>query len=145
MAQTLSETSLQMTRNINASVAEVYSAWTDPGKMVQWMGPGEVTCESVDIDLNVGGKYRIHMKSNECEHPIAVGVYKEIDPEKKLVFTWAWEGSDMPDTLVTLTFAAEGAGTTLTLLHEGFPEQAVTDKHTEGWEGCLAGLIDFCS
>ena len=144
MEQTLQETSLQIVRNIGASVSDVYAAWTDPSKMKQWMGPGDTKCENVDIDLKVGGKYRIAMISSDCDNPIAIGEYREIVPEKKLVFTWSWEGSDMPQTVVTLTLEPDGDETRLTLNHEGFPERAVTEKHQQGWKGCLDGLVAFC-
>ena len=144
MEQNVLETSLELVRQINAPIAAVYETWVNPHKMQQWMGPGETQCEGVDIDLRIGGKYRIHMVSSDCEHPIAVGEYREIVPQSKLVFTWSWEGSDMPETLVSVTFEPDGDGTRLTLLHEKFPDRSVTDKHHEGWTGCLANLVTYC-
>ena len=107
------------------------------------MGPGDTQCEKVDIDLTVGGKYRTEMTSKDCDKPIAIGEYREIVPEKKLVFTWTWEGSGMPDTVVTLTLEPAGDETRLTLNHEGFPERPITEKHQQGWHGCLDGLVAF--
>lgn len=144
MQQNLLETSLELVKTINAPLADVYAAWTDPVRMQHWMGPGEDSCKAVDIDLRIGGRYRIQMVSKDCEHPTAIGTYREIVPQRKLVFTWTWEGSDMPETLITLTFEPEGEATKLTLLHENFPDRPTTDKHHEGWTGCLANLTSYC-
>jgi len=134
---------LRIVKEYNAPVEKVYQAWTQADQMKQWMGPGTVTCESVDIDLRVGGKYSIVMVTDDCEHPNAIGEYKEIIPNQKLVFTWSWKGGDMPDTLVTVEFESIAEGTRLTLLHENFPAREASEKHTEGWTGCLSGLKDF--
>ncbi len=139
----LSETSLKIEREFAAKREDVFSAWTDPAKMVQWMGPGEVNCGGVDIDLKVGGCYSIQMLTPDNENPIAVGEYKEIVPNEKLQFTWTWKGGEMPDTLVTLTFEDANGNTKLTLLHENFPAKEAAEKHTHGWNGCLDKLGKF--
>ena len=141
--QSVIDTSLRIVKHISASVEDVYQAWTDAEQVKQWMGPGQVKCETVDIDLKVGGQYSIAMITAEGEHPNAIGEYKEIIPNEKLVFTWTWKGGEMPDTLVTLDFKAKYGGTELTLLHEQFPAKEAAEKHNQGWEGCLAGLEEF--
>jgi len=59
------ETSLKIIRTFEAPVEKVFQAWTDPAKMVKWMGPGTIYCKDVQIALKVGGQYRIHMFSEE--------------------------------------------------------------------------------
>ena len=137
------DTALKIVKYFEAPVEKVFQAWTNPEEVKQWMGPGQAQCERVDIDFRVGGQYSIVMITDDCEHPNAVGVYKEIIPNQKLVFTWSWKGGDMPDTLVTLTFKSKDGGTELTLLHEQFPMREAAEKHHEGWEACLSGLKDF--
>ena len=133
------DTTLEMTREFDVSVERLYEAWTDPGQVGQWMGPGEVKCVDVQIDLQPGGRYRIHMVSEKGDH-IATGEYMEISQNKKLQFTWGWESQSVSDTLVTITFRPSGDGSALRLVHENFPDRDAMEHHTEGWNGCLAGL-----
>ena len=134
--------SLTINRVFDAPVKALYEAWTDPAQMVQWMGPGEVKCMDVQIDLNVGGQYRIQMQSDEGAH-VAIGEYLEITPNEHLKFTWAWEDGEVKDTLVTIDFRAEGKGSALTLMHENFPAEETAEKHTMGWNGCLEHLNGY--
>jgi uncharacterized protein YndB with AHSA1/START domain len=95
------------------------------------------------VDLKVGGRYRLGMKA-PGDNPLLIvgGVYQEILPPEKLVFTWQWESADPnePETLVTVEFH-EGAGATeIVLTHELFTDAAQRDKHREGWAGCLDHL-----
>lgn len=131
--------SLSIKKTISAPVGKVFNAWVDPDVMCQWMGPGEVKCKNVDIDFSVGGSYAIHMVSNEGDH-IAVGTYKEIVLNEKLQYTWTWQNSDTPDTLVTIEFRDVGASTELTLIHEQFASADARDHHEQGWIGCLVKL-----
>lgn len=139
-----SNLSLVITKTISAPVEKVFNAWVDPKVMCQWMGPGDVQCKNVDIDLSVGGSYSIHMVSNEGDH-VAVGIYKEIVPNKKLTYTWAWKNNDAPDTLVTIEFKEIGATTELSLTHEQFASADARDHHEQGWIGCFAKLETYLS
>jgi uncharacterized protein YndB with AHSA1/START domain len=70
-------------------------------------------------------------------------VYREVVPQRKLVFTWTGScGGDGP-SIVTLTFTPAGGGTDFELLHERFADKPVRDKHQAGWNGCLASLGDY--
>jgi uncharacterized protein YndB with AHSA1/START domain len=95
----------------------------------------------VELDLRVGGKYRIHMRAPDGAEHHAVGVYREIDPPNKLVFTWSWEGGDMNDTLVTVEFLDRGATTELVLTHELFPNDEARKQHAAGWNAALDKLV----
>jgi len=76
------------------------------------------------------------------------GVYQEIRPPEKLVFTWQWmktparggEPSETGDTLVTVEFFARGEGTEVVLTQEGFATAEVRDRHHSGWNGCFDTL-----
>jgi uncharacterized protein YndB with AHSA1/START domain len=80
---------------------------------------------------------------------IVVGVYQEIRPPDRLVFTWRWESEpehgDAGDTLVTLELKPRGSGTELTLTHERFVDEQKREEHAHGWTGCLNGLERFLS
>ncbi len=68
------------------------------------------------------------------------GTYRLIDPPRKLVYTWNWENSTTPDTLVTVDFRSQGESTEVTVTHEKFLDIETRDKHNEGWTGCMGRL-----
>ena len=74
--------------------------------------PGPLTVTFAEIDLRPGGKYRIHMTEPDgTEHKVS-GVYREIDPPKKLVYSWGWDGDHpVKDSTVTLEFFERGEAT----------------------------------
>lgn len=145
-----SQTTLQIRRTYQASRETVFEAWTNSETLKQWFGPtDDFKTPEAEVDLRVGGKYRIRMVSPDGESHIVGGVYKEITAPEKLVFTWAWEagggcgetesGSTI-ETLVTVEFRNRDGETELILTHEQFPDAAARDKHNEGWSGCLDRL-----
>ena len=143
-------TTLQITRSFNASPEKVFQAWVDPIVLKQWFAPSdEFSTPLAEIDLRVGGKYRIQMVAPNGENHTVGGVYREIRSPEKLVFTWGWEAgggcggaeSEGPiETLVTVEFQQQGEGTAMILTHELFPNSESRDKHHEGWSGCVARL-----
>ena len=95
---------------------KVYAAWADPEKLAQWFGPGAVEAGSVkaDIDLRVGGHYRISFNANGQYNQVG-GVYRDVVPNERLVFSWAWHSTPERESLVTVSLKPDGAGTLLTL------------------------------
>lgn len=100
--------------------------------------------------LCVGGRLFFRMASPEGTMA-AEGIYREVDPPRRLVLTWTWvEGlagapPDATASLVTFAFEPDGTGTRLTLTHEGLPDADEARSHTEGWTEALeklATLID---
>lgn len=137
-----SDTSLRIVRRYAAAPSKVFEAWTRPEVMHRWLAPvAEMSTDAV-VDLRVGGRYRISMTAPDGTRNVAVGGYELIEPGKKLVFTWSWEGNpaQAEDTLVTVEFAAAGTGTEMTLTHERFTGAEQRDKHTQGWSGCASRL-----
>jgi uncharacterized protein YndB with AHSA1/START domain len=133
---------LTVTRVINAPCAMVYRAWTEPKQMLQWFSPRDVECRSIDMDLKIGGAYRVHFVSKMGDH-IATGKYTEIVPNKRLRFTWEWQNNAMPNSVVTVDFEDLGATTRLTLLHEGLPSQEEADHHSHGWSSMAEKFAGF--
>jgi len=139
-----SETTLQLKRTFAAKREKVFQAWTDPAALKQWFVPSEeVSTQTAEVDLRVGGKYRLVMKSSTGELYIAAGTYREVRFPEKLVFTWTFEGSALGETLVSLEFHDRGGSTELVLLHGFFPNKNERDKHTMGWSSCLDHLTNF--
>jgi len=109
--------------------------------MKLWKAPGDMTTPLAEVDLRPGGKYRIHMRAPDGTEHHLVGVYRLVEPPKKLVYTWRWESEpDAPETLVTVEFLDRGGATDLVLTHELFPNEESKGKHEHGWAGCLDKL-----
>ena len=131
--------SLTIKRRFKAAPAKVYAAWTDPEKMSRWLGPVNVIRVETGTDLRVGGKYFIRMVVPGDEHYVS-GVYREIVPDEKLVFTWAWKSTPERESLVTVTIKPDGDGSIMTLLHENFFDEAARDNHNKGWTAIVDRL-----
>lgn len=127
--------SLTFNRRLDASSAKVWAAWTDPEKIVRWFGPAQVKPGSLraEIDLRIGGQYRISFTTDGGEYSQVEGVYREVVPGRRLAFTWAWHSTLERESLVTLSLKPDGTGTLLTLLHERFFDAAARDNHARGW------------
>ncbi len=134
--------SLTLTRRLKASPARVYAAWTDPQKMMRWWAPYGGTTLRAETELRVGGRYHVGFIANGEEHNVS-GVYREIVPDRKLVFTWAWRSTPERESLVTLIFAPDGDGTLFTITHEQFFDEAARDRHNRGWNSVLESLEHY--
>jgi uncharacterized protein YndB with AHSA1/START domain len=71
------------------------------------------------------------------------GIVREVVPNAKLVYTWAWRGTPDRESLVTVEFKPDGRGTLLTLTHEHFYDEPARDRHQAGWNGVLDKLELF--
>ena len=137
-------TVLEMRRSIRTSREKAFEAWTNPAQLKQWFAVAEgFTTPIAEVDLRVGGRYRLGMKA-PGDNPLLIvgGVYREIAQPERLVFTWQWESTDSnePETLVTVVFYEQDGVTDVRLKHEWFTDAAQRDKHGAGWAGCLDHL-----
>ncbi|MGH7539009.1 MAG: SRPBCC family protein [Gemmatimonadales bacterium] len=131
---------LRLARTIAAPRETVFRAWTDPKALRHWAAPGDGTAPLAEVDLRVGGRYRIHIQAPDDTVHKVTGVYQAVDPQRRLVYTWFWEtGPEQGDTLVTVEFHERGGATEVIQL-ERFPSAAVRDGHEEGWTSCLRKL-----
>ncbi len=137
--------SLTIKRRFNAPPAKVFAAWIDPEKVKRWMGPGEVKALSVEADPRTGGRYRWLMQAPDGEQHDVSGVYREVIPNEKLVFTWAWKSTPERESLVTVMLKPDGAGTLMTLTHEQFFDEEARDRHQGGWNGAMEKLDKYLS
>ena len=135
--QTAVKPSLTLKRHLKAPPAKVFAAWTDPEKVKRWMGPGEVKAVSAKGDVRIGGRYDWVMVTPGGEQLGVSGVYREIVPDEKLVFTWAWHSTPERESLVTVLLKPDGDGTLLTITHEQFFDEDARDRHQQGWVGVL--------
>jgi len=137
---------VNLNRVIAAPREAVFRAWTDPDELRRWWGPPGFSCPSAEIDLRVGGRYRIAMQPPEGDVFYLSGTFKVIEPPSRLVYSWAWEGADSPaETLVAVEFRTRGQATEIVLSHTLFADAAVRDRHAQGWDGCLGRLAGLFS
>lgn len=133
--------SLTLTRRYAAPPARVYAAWTQPALIARWWQPLPLAGPAhAEVDLRVGGRYRIVMQACDGETHDVGGEYRVIEPACRLVFTWAWASTPQRVSLVTVEFGADGDGTLLTLTHERFFDAAACDGHRRGWSALLEAL-----
>ncbi len=130
--------SLTFKRRLHAPPEKVYAAWTDPQKIVKWFGRADARPDSfqAEIDARVGGRFRVSF-STDSEYYEVGGVYREVVPNQRLVFSWAWHSTPERESQVAVMLKPEGEGTLLTLTHEQLFDQAARDGHERGW---LTGL-----
>jgi uncharacterized protein YndB with AHSA1/START domain len=136
------ETTLNLRRTFKAPRETVFRAWTDPEELKKWWGPEGYATPSAEVELRVGGKYRLGMrKLPDGEIFYLSGFYREVRPPDRLVYTWRWEAEpDMGETLVTVEFREAGDSTEVVLTHEFFPTEKARNEHDRGWNGCLDRL-----
>jgi uncharacterized protein YndB with AHSA1/START domain len=137
--------SLTLKRRLNAPPEKVYAAWTNPQKITRWFGPSSVKAgtEQASIDARIGGRYRISFTTENGEYHEVGGVYREMVPHQRLVFSWAWHSTPERESLVTVTLKPDGDGTLLTLHHEQLFDQAARDGHERGWIDLLDKLEKY--
>ena len=142
------EPSLTLVHTLQAPPQEVFKAWTDPGMLNRWMSASGGGTASWEVDARVGGRYRFEMKTPDGQVHVTSGVYHELEPGRRLVQSWVYEGPHTPfmghETLLTVELRELEPGLTeLTLRHERLPSEAYRDSVTGGWTELLGSLAAF--
>jgi len=147
---------LVITRFFDAPREAVWNAWTDPEHFMRWWGPIGFTAPACKIDLRAGGKYLYCMRSPEGKDYWGTGVYREIVPIERIVFTdrfadekgnvvpashYGMEGDWPSEMLVTVTLEEDGSRTLMTLQHAGIPSGMLSDCE-DGWGGSFDKLAE---
>ena len=131
---------LVVRRTIRASAERIFDAWTLPKHLLVWWGPRPVTCSGAEVDLRVGGRYRIANAVPDGTTVVIEGEFREIERPRKLVYTWRMGAGAPESSLVTVRFEERGEATEVVIVHEQIPSAVVRDSHEKGWNGCLDGL-----
>lgn len=135
--------SLVLTRSYPVAPEKVWRAWTDAQALSKWFKPDASFAVQAEADARVGGRFRVLMKAPTGEEHDVNGVFREVVPNRKLVFSWAWKSTPERESLVTVTLRSASGGTELEIRHEQFFDAAARDSHQHGWNGCLAQLERF--
>ena len=151
------EDELLITRFFDSPRELVWKAWTDPDHFKHWWGPKNFTAPFCKMDFHVGGKYLYCMRSPEGQDYWSTGVYKEIVPKERIVFTDSFadaEGNVVPatdygmspdfplETLVTVTFEDYVGKTKMTLRHVGMPLGETSEQAGAGWNESFDKLAE---
>lgn len=141
-----SERELLIERVFNAPRELVFRAWTDPDHVAKWFGPRDYPATQVSVDVRPGGSWRGCLRSPETGAELWVGgVYREIVPPGRLVFTFAWEeeGERGLETLVTISLTERDGKTHMALRQVPFQSVSERDGHRGGWTSTFDRLDDL--
>jgi len=143
---------LVIERNLNASPEQVFDAFTDPDQLTQWWWPNRFTCPAAEVDLRVGGKYRLAMEwpssipsEDQFSHYMG-GEYYEIDRPRRLVMSGRAvndEQGELFATLIEVTLKPRAEGTALTVRQSYFepmPPAEAMGGAEQGWSEQLDKL-----
>jgi uncharacterized protein YndB with AHSA1/START domain len=148
---------LTITRIFDAPRELVWKVWTEPEGIKRWWGPKGYTSPACKTDFRVGGSYHFCMQSPEGQQFWSTGVYREIRPLERIVYTdnFADEAGnvipaseygilgDWPaELLVTVIFEDQAGKTKITLTHEGLPEGEMREMSEAGWNESLDKIAE---
>jgi uncharacterized protein YndB with AHSA1/START domain len=138
MARTAEQVVVEREVAIAARPETVWDFLVDPEKQQRWMG------QDVTFDLRPGGAYRMEIIPTH----VASGVFVEIDPPRRLVYTWGWEPREGAEpnpvppgsSKVEIDLVRDGEGTRLRFVHRDLPSAEAAESHSHGWDHYLERL-----
>ena len=123
---------VRIVRTYRVAPEKIWRAWTEPQALALWFAPGKnLDSTNADIDLRVGGRYRIAFQAPNGETHEASGIYEVVEPNKRLVFSWGWKGTPERISRITIDLKSAPEGTELTFVHDRF-----SLKTCAGWTAC---------
>jgi uncharacterized protein YndB with AHSA1/START domain len=146
MTNSPERTVAKIKRLIRAPRERVYAAWTDPAQLKQWFGPEGIQTDELIAEARAGGRFRWEIRNPEGEKMAVHGEYRELQTDRKVVFTWQWEDDEDWEnqiSVVTVELTDADGGTELCLTHEKLPNEKSRDGHTVGWNSALDKLGNF--
>jgi uncharacterized protein YndB with AHSA1/START domain len=137
-------TAIRIERTFRAPAQAVFDAWTSVEALRRWYPPGaDWDTPVAEVDLRVGGRLRLVLRSPTGEEFGGGGEYREITPPTRLVFTWTWDRPDAGDgtQLVEVDFSERPDGSTkVVMTNRGLLDEATRESHRDGWEGSFDNL-----
>jgi uncharacterized protein YndB with AHSA1/START domain len=132
---------VRVTRLLAAQPKTVFAAWTDAEGLKEWFCPLAMRVVVAELEVRVGGALRIVMRGDDGDNEIR-GVYREVRPPTRLVFTWTPSRTPGEESVVTVELRAVGTQTELTLTHELQPDEDSRIRRQRGWESIIGKLSD---
>jgi len=120
--------STMVSRSYEATVEQVFRAWTDPASVRAWLAGGKQAI----VDPRVNGLFYIEMPWKERIYP-HYGRYLRVEAPSLLEFTWVSEGSEGKESVVLIEIVGKGKQTDLRLTHDGLPSDESAKSHHGGW------------
>ena len=137
------ERKLVIERTFDAPIDLVWKVWADPQHAKQWWGPRGFKAPVVELDERPGGKWRALMIGPDGMELWQHGVYREIVPKKRIVYTFVWDHEPDHEMLVTVDFAAKGKKTEITFEQTGFISDGEREGHRGGWGESFDRLAEY--
>ena len=135
--------SLKISRTFQAPRARVFEAWMNPADLKNWWHmSADATTPIAEVDLRVGGHYRLGMTLPGSDEAIMLGgEFLRVEPPELLEYTWAWENAgDEPESTVLVEFKDLGQSTEVVITHGVFVSEQRKQEHLGGWQGCMDQL-----
>lgn len=142
---------LEVRRIVPASPERVFEAWTSPDALRKWWAPPGGTCSGAELDLRVGGRYRIVNLLPDSSTVVISGQFLEVTRPESLGYTWltvvtngrvAATDTAGPVEHVTVRFKSHDQGTEVIVSHQRIANDELRQGHELGWTSCLDGLVD---
>jgi len=140
----MGDTTLRLERLIASPPEVLFALWTEPAQLLKWWAPEGFEPSIHWLDTRPGGRWRVAMRNADGRVVVTSGIYRIVDPPRRLTFTWAWEdesGARGHETEVTVSFEASPGGTRLVLLQELFESRERRDGHRAGWSSCFDRMM----
>lgn len=107
----------------------VWRAWVDAAVLRVWFGQADAPEWQAQMDVRIGGRYRLWMRGPDGRYYEAYGEYREVVPGRKLVFTWTWKQGADTEALITVVLKEAGGGTEL----EFMLDPVIDPREREAW------------
>jgi uncharacterized protein YndB with AHSA1/START domain len=139
--KTNSNRSVRISWRFSHPPAKIWQAWTDPAIVKLWFGSdpnGKVL--NAKFDVRVGGSFSVTFANSDGTEFTCRGIYKEIEVNLRLVFTWGWENQPEVDELITLEFSPDDDGTLMTFEQSNIDPETTLHNYEEGWRSTFQKL-----
>jgi uncharacterized protein YndB with AHSA1/START domain len=135
---------LQIERTFRAPAERVFEAFTSPEVMRRWFhAERDWETSAAEVDLRIGGEVRVVMRDPHADAEYGgAGRYTEIDPPRRLAFTWLWDDVTTR-MLIEIDFEERDGATVVRFTHSGLWDEEAVRSHDGGWNGAFDNL-DAC-
>ena len=134
------DTTLRLERLIASPPEILFALWTKPTHLLRWWAPDGYEPSIEALETKPGGRWRIIMRRADGGELAASGIYRIVEPPRRLAFTWAWEdasGVRGHESEVMVSFEPAPGGTRLVLMQSRFESSQARDNHRNGWSAAL--------